>query len=104
MTEAENNVDLKKEFLRLKEIWQKDTAFSSKVETSHPAYQQIIAFGKPIVPIILKDLEKEPNWWFTALSAITGKDPVRQKQWGNLEQMTNTWLEWGRKMGLLVES
>jgi hypothetical protein len=63
---------------------------------THTAYQQIIGLGKPAMPLILAELQKELDHWFWALEAITGQDPVPEESKGNLEEMARIWLQWGR--------
>ena len=88
-------------FDRLRALWQGDTRFqSSMLEIgTHPAYQQIVGMGPPVLPLIFRQLAAKPDHWFWALKAITGEDPVADEDRGNLEAMTTTWLEWGRKHG-----
>ena len=42
-------------------------------------YQRIIGMGLPVVPLILEELEREPDQWFWALEAITKKTRSRLK-------------------------
>lgn len=65
----------------------------------HPAYQRIIGLGLPVVPFILGELKKRPDHWFWALNAITGENPVPKEAEGNIEEMTQAWLAWGREKG-----
>ena len=90
-------------FKALAEQWKADTAFesSSTVIRAHPAYQEIIAMGSAVVPLILHDLESDSAHWFDALQAITGVDPVARADWGNIPAMRTAWLSWGRKHGLV---
>jgi hypothetical protein len=46
---------------------------------SHPAYRQIIAIGKDAIPLLLAELEREPDWWFAALKELTGVDLLCRK-------------------------
>jgi hypothetical protein len=62
--------------------------------TSHPAYQAIIALGWPVVPVLLRDLEREPVPWFEALEAITGENLVPPELWGKTRQMAAAWVAW----------
>jgi hypothetical protein len=69
-----------------------------------PAYQRILAMGKPAIPLIFKQLELEgddPDHWFWALSYLTGEDPVPSEDQGNMRKMRAAWLHWGRN-NLLV--
>jgi len=65
----------------------------------HPAYQQIIGMGNPVVPLLLSELETTPDHWFWALNAITGADPVPEADRGIMEKMTKAWLKWGAEHG-----
>ena len=67
----------------------------------HPAYQQIIAMGNSVIPLILNELKKEPDFWFSALRALTGAEPLKETMRGDLIAMTNAWLYWGHKNAYL---
>ncbi|MEC4818386.1 MAG: hypothetical protein SAK29_34710 [Scytonema sp. PMC 1069.18] len=88
-------------FLELAEQWRRETGMLSVVTkiSMHPAYQRIIGMGQPVVPLIMRELEREPDHWFWALSAITGANPVKPEQRGRLNQMAQAWIEWGRANG-----
>lgn len=90
-------------FTTLVEEWQTETSdlSSTTAMVLHPAYQRIIGLGPGAVPLLLRELQVRPNHWFHALRAITGHNPVRLEQRGNLRKMTAAWLEWGRKQGYL---
>jgi hypothetical protein len=83
----------------LAERWKAETTFisSSSAPVAHPDYQAIIALGQAAVPLILRDLEREPAHWFEALHAITGHDPVSRAEWGNIPAMRAAWLSYGRQ-------
>jgi hypothetical protein len=72
---------------------------SSRVRESHPAYQEIIALGPDVVPLLLRDLEENETHWFTALRRITGADPIPHASAGNVPQMKEAWLRWARANG-----
>jgi hypothetical protein len=88
-------------FLRLAAMWQDETAHhsSSTVRYNHPAYREIIAMGKPVVPLLLHDLERTHRRWFMALQTITGAAPIPPADTGKLPEMTAAWLQWGRENG-----
>lgn len=85
-------------FTRLAGKWRSATRFASSVEEQalDPAYQQIIGMGKPVLPLILAELERQSDHWFWALWAITGVDPVSIDDRGRVDRMRSAWLEWGR--------
>ena len=93
--------ELEKTFLELAEQWRKETGLlSSPTKMSkHPAYQKIIRMGGAVVPLILRELEREPEHWFLALIAIAGQNPVSRED--NFEQAVEAWLRWGRGEGLI---
>lgn len=67
----------------------------------HPAYRQIIGLGPAVLPLVLLDLEQSGRFWFPALNAITGENPVPDDAAGDVERMTDAWLQWGRSNGLI---
>lgn len=89
-------------FRELVGIWKAGTApLSSATEmATHPAYQQIIGLGRDAVPLLLRELQREPDHWFWALKAITGVDPVEPRQRGQIREMAEVWLRWAREQGL----
>ena len=93
--------DIQAEFDRLAAEWKEDTRFVSSTHalTGHPAYQRIIRIGEPALPLILRNLEESGGHWFSALREITGEDPVKPEERGNVRAMTARWLEWGRGGG-----
>lgn len=92
-------------FLILKTKWEAETAFLASITgiSMHPAYQQIIGMGPTAIPLILSDLGKKPGHWFWALKSITGEDPVLPEHRGNMKQMAEDWLRWGKENGYLKE-
>jgi hypothetical protein len=64
-----------------------------------PSYQRIIGLGAAVVPLLLRELERQPDHWFWALKAITGADPVPAASRGKLREMAEAWLAWGREQG-----
>jgi hypothetical protein len=74
---------------------------STTARVQHPAYQKIIALGKPAVPLLLHELQERPNHWFAALRALTGADPVAPADRGKIDSMTDAWIRWGKAHGYL---
>lgn len=85
-------------FYRLKSQWEAEITFLPSISdiAMHPAYQQIIGLGSVEVPLILREMEKEPGHWFWALKSITGEDPVPPEHRGRINAMTEDWLLWGK--------
>jgi hypothetical protein len=88
---------LESAFQALSKEWKADTAFLSSTTAivAHPAYRAIIDLGPPVVPLILRELEKEPAYWFEALRTITGEDPAPREARGNFRAIADAWLVWG---------
>jgi hypothetical protein len=104
-TTADNGVsptpDLVRQFNELARQWKQATAFSSSLTEmkEHPAYLQIIGLGKTAVPLILDELRRAPDFWFAALKTLTGEDPVKPADRGQVRRMAQAWLEWGQTHG-----
>lgn len=92
-----------KKFERLARSWKESIGPTSSIHkmSMHSSYQQIIAMGYPAVSLILEELQREPNHWFWALRVITGADPVQLENQGNIREMANDWLTWGRNRGFI---
>lgn len=64
----------------------------------HPAYLEIIGMGPSAIPMILDELDREPNHWFPALMAIAnGHNPVPAEDAGDIDRMTEAWLQWAKE-------
>lgn len=89
-------------FYSLAEAWRQDVRFTSSLTqiVLHPTYQRIIGMGVAAVPFLLRELERKPDHWFWALTAITGADPIQPEDRGKLKKMTEAWLRWGKEQGL----
>ena len=99
--DAEQGSAINAEFNYLADKWQGETMFTSSLseQVSHPAYLRIIGLGRAAVPHILARMADSPDMWFSALTAITGEDPVVEADWGNMERMVAAWLHWARSNG-----
>src|ERR1700730_3709463 len=88
-------------FLDLVALWKRERGpYSSSARLAeHPAYQQIIAMGPEVIPLLLRELEREPDHWFRALHGLTGADPVPPESRGKVREMAEAWLSWGREQG-----
>jgi hypothetical protein len=98
---AGNGVALEKEFARLATQWKDETrflSFSHQIAMNF-AYQRIIGMGQAALPLILRELRKEPHHWFWALRAITGEDPVPPDSQGKIAEMVSAWIRWAEERG-----
>jgi hypothetical protein len=95
------NETVEERFRRLEAIWMAEVGYSSSSTElrGHPAFQEIIALGEAVVPLMLRDLEERPRLWVWALPRITGVDPVLPSDRGNIAKMSEAWLAWARAKG-----
>src|SRR5262245_22578499 len=98
---ATSDQSVEDQFEKLAAEWRRAVAPLSAVTkiVQHPAYQAIIALGEPVVPLMLRDLEREPDHWFTALRLLTGADPVAPEDAGRMDRMAAAWVRWGKERG-----
>ena len=88
-------------FKRLADEWEAETALLSRSDQAadHPAHHAIIDMGEPVVPLILARMQAQGGHWFHALHAITGANPVKPAERGNIKAMQDAWQEWGKLNG-----
>jgi hypothetical protein len=95
-----------RQFYRLAAVWRVETAHLSNLtqKCNHPAYRAIVAMGPDVIPLILAELEREPNHWFAALRELTGENPVPPEARGKVKEMASSWLDWAEKHGFHRET
>ena len=98
------NIDpaTRQRFTELADQWETETVFLSRIDLAikHPAHQKIVAMGEPVVPLILQRMRETGGHWDHALADITGANPVKRSDWGNIAAIQASWLEWGEANGL----
>ena len=89
------------QFDRLADEWETETALLSFSDQAadHPAHHAIIGMGEPVVPLILARMQSQGGHWFHALHAITGANPIKPSERGNIAAMQAAWQEWGKLNG-----
>ncbi|VXD21782.1 hypothetical protein PL8927_720193 [Planktothrix serta PCC 8927] len=102
--QSRKKTELETTFYQLVEQWRRETRGVSSTEqlSMHSAYQQIIGMGSDVIPMLLRELERNSGRWFWALKSITREDPVTPEQQGNTKEMIESWLNWGRKKGYIA--
>jgi hypothetical protein len=98
------DAEIRNRFDRLAAEWKQQSRYLSN--TAQMAmlrpYQRIIGLGWAAVPLILQELEREPDHWFWALESITDENPVPPEVAGKIDLMAQAWIEWGKRHGLLA--
>jgi hypothetical protein len=95
--------ELGKTFNELAGRWARETAHLSSPSQAaqNPHYLRIIGLGPAVLPLILRRLGQQPDFWFVALRSITGQNPVRPEDAGSMDKMRDAWLRWGVDRGIL---
>ena len=63
----------------------------------HPSYQEIIGMSSQAVPLLIKRLDTTPNFWFKALEAIAGYNPIPKQDRGYVNKEIAHWKNWARE-------
>ena len=90
-------------FSRLADEWSRTTAHISSVNDliNDSSYQKIITMGWAVIPYLLNDLEQNQRFWYPALAAITGLRPFDNRDASNYRRMTDAWIRWGKRKGII---
>jgi len=94
-----SETELERKFNLLAKQWKRETLNLSSIQEIilHPSYQRIIGMGPDVIPIILRQLKRTPDFWFWALKCLSDVDPVTREIRGDISAMTEAWLDWGRE-------
>ena len=99
--EVEVDPAVRERFTELADRWNRETVLMSNSEraAAHPDHMEIIRMGEPAVPLILERMQDGRGHWDYALGKITGANPVKRADWGNIAAIHASWLEWGEANG-----
>jgi hypothetical protein len=91
-------------FQSLLKQWRAERGVSSSITEGVLclAYQGIVGMGERAIRLIITQLHTEgndPDQWFWALQAITGKNPAKPEDQGDFRKMAQAWLEWAESEG-----
>jgi hypothetical protein len=94
---------LEQRFRALADKWQRETGHMSVTikRVMHPSYQDIMAMGPQVVPLLLRDLVQTRRDWFWALHHLTQADPIEASGAKTKDAMIAAWEAWGRGRGIL---
>lgn len=94
LTHRENNIATRFNQLAF-EVIEDCMMVSSPTQIAlHPSYQEIIGMGEKVLSLLIKKLDETPFFWFWALEAIAGINPVSKPHRGNIPEMVKDWKEW----------
>jgi hypothetical protein len=68
---------------------------------THPIHLEILKLGTSAIPLILKDIKDGSSHWFTTLRSLVGSSPVSAEAAGNIAEMRDAWIRWGKEQGYL---
>jgi hypothetical protein len=101
---SRTDASIRERFRRLADEWKDQSRHLSN--TAQMAmlkpYQRIIGLGLPAVPLILEELQREPDQWFWALESITEQNPVPADAKGKVRLMAQAWIDWGKQQGYVT--
>jgi len=91
------------EFGALSKKWREEVGAESSLSkiTGNLNYLRVISLAKRAVPLILRDLQRDPAPWFLALRAITGQENVGREHAGNFKRAADSWIAWGKENGYI---
>jgi hypothetical protein len=81
--------------------WQKETKFASNISAmvQNANFKNILSLGKPAVPIILQEINKNPSNLVWALNYIEGFNISRSPI--SIGDACRMWIKWGHNRGLI---
>jgi hypothetical protein len=88
------------EYIAAADEWDEHHRVLSWHDTKHPAFRRIIALGDAAIPLILEDINNEPNWIVIALRELVPDGPDISAVSGRLGPICDRWLEWARAKGI----
>ena len=93
-TNGVETINLESAFHALVAEWKASRGHTASVNAwaRHPAYQAIIELGPPAIPLLLRELETNPDHRFRALKELSGENPVPQENRANVSDMARYWL------------
>jgi uncharacterized protein (DUF433 family) len=91
------------QFEQLVRDWKIETSLiaSPAKRMLNPNYLRIIKLGDRVLPLLLAELEREPDDWFVALETLAETNPVSTEDRGNFDLVVASWIRWGRENGYI---
>jgi hypothetical protein len=85
---------IERRFKELADEWKRETGSLSFVrqKIAHRAFLQILVMGESALPMLIKEIQTDPNHWFLALRLIARTNPVRDGS--SVEEAVAAWMKW----------
>ena len=93
---AKSEIDATTEkFYSLATQWKRETGRFSVIARRYenPAYKAILDMRELAIPLILNELKRNPDRWFSALEKLTGENPAKDAV--NFYEAVDRWVAWG---------
>lgn len=76
--------------------WRYETLTTSSADdiVGNQEFRDIVAMGDVVIPLIVSELRKRPDFLIAAMTLITGENPVKPNQLGDMRAMTQAWIDW----------
>ncbi|MGA2281635.1 MAG: hypothetical protein ABSG80_15185 [Verrucomicrobiota bacterium] len=86
---------LAERFYSLVKKWKNETGHFSVIARRYenPAYKAILDMRESAIPMILNELKRNPDRWFSALEKLTGENPAKDAV--NFYEAVDRWVAWG---------
>ncbi len=80
------------------------SAYLSSMADKTPAFQELLAIGSVIVPILAQAVNEGYDFRLTYLMSLLVDDPpkIEEKDYGIVEIIREAWLEWSRDKGYIA--
>lgn len=104
-TYATHQTDYVDRFYRLVLRWRTETVYLSQIRdmVEHPAFKEIVDMGDVVVPLIIKELYRQPDFLFLALNILRpGEARVPPAAAGKIDENVDAWLSWAERNGIDV--
>lgn len=92
---------LKHKYEHYYSMWFEATAHYSVTndKLKHPTFKEILKLGPQIIPIILENMRNGKYIFFEALIILAKENPIKPEHLGDIEKMTQDWIDWGMEKG-----
>ena len=94
---------IEQQFQNYLKLWKKETAGDSSLNriTGNMNYLRIMTMGKGVIPLILRELQREPAPWFVALRALSKDDSIGRDSPGDFRKIASAWIRWGKQQAYI---